>query len=108
MLDLGLGVEGQFLAGVEKDGDRERGRAGREGRVAGRGIFLTELVAFSASSEVMAAPWYVIRGNFRIHNSNIKFIGHATGFCTRNALYKDVLCMGFTWKERLISRRTLR
>lgn len=49
----------------------------REGRVAGREIFLTELMGFSASSEVTAIPWYVIHGNLRVHNSNTKFIGHA-------------------------------
>lgn len=76
--------------------------------MAGREIFLTKLMDFSASSEVMAVPWYVIHGNLRTHNSNIKFIGHTTSFCTRNAVSKDDLCMRFTWKERLISKRTLR
>lgn len=52
-----------------------------------------ELVGFSASAEVMAALWYVIHGNLRMHNSNIKFIGHATSFCTGNAASRDDLCM---------------
>lgn len=67
-----------------------------------------ELGGFSASAEVMAALWYVTHGNLGMHNSNIKFIGRATSFCIGNAVSRDDLCMGFTWKERLVSRRTLR